>query len=284
MRKGLSLFLVLALCTIAQGQRSSGAASLANTTWQMSYRISRSDSWSDYGQVEFLPDGRIREITPTTGYKCRGGKWKLVRQRLHIEESNVGAEGDCAPTLVKLLDASIQGRTMTGTAELGMNPRAFQVRLAKLVTSASPSSSSAPREGSRPSIAQSTIWVAFWNSFRAAVSKRDRGTLKAMMLTNFAWTFQEYFQGERRVAFFKNLDDDRGSGWRALNNIIAKGTIVDAKSTSQRPARITPPPKDCGACEDCQAYFEFRDGRWLWISFYGCGDLWREHWANKQSQ
>lgn len=119
-------------------------------------------------------------------------------------------------------------------------------------------------------------WNTFWDTFRSAMRKRDRLALRAMMPNNFEWTFMAYYRGERRDAFFRSLDENRGSGWRALNALIVRGAVVGKDSTSQKPVRISPPPNNDPYVEECRASFEFKNGRWWWTSFLRCPDGWTE--------
>src|SRR5205085_8286884 len=45
-------------------------------------------------------------------------------------------------------------------------------------------------------------WENFWNTFRAAVQRRDRRALRAMMIPDFSWTFGSYPPGDHRDTFF----------------------------------------------------------------------------------
>jgi hypothetical protein len=133
MRAILLSTLVLSLMfTSSQAQRRRSIhtekISLGDTTWQVYYRSNRSDSWGDFGQLHFLPSGIVEEITPKTGYRCRGGRWNAVAGNLRIVEGDL----DCKPALIRNMVASIGEREMMGSAVLGMNPRGFYVRLMRI--------------------------------------------------------------------------------------------------------------------------------------------------------
>ena len=95
----------------------------------------------------------------------------------------------------------------------------------------------------RESAAQQS-WMPFFKTFRQAVARRDRATLRKMLPPDFHWSSGHH----RRVseeAVFGYWDQRNGSGWKAFNRILSQGTVVMARwwnngQPPERPSRVAP--------------------------------------------
>lgn len=108
--------------------------------------------------------------------------------------------------------------------------------------------------------AQSSDWDAFWNSFRAAVRRRDKMALKRMMIVKFnSASGKSYSNPDARAAALQDLD------WDHLDDVIRQGVGPLRKergvTVRQAPASLN----DVGMV----AVFELgKDGRWRWADFF----------------
>jgi hypothetical protein len=112
---------------------------------------------------------------------------------------------------------------------------------------------------------QATDWNTFWTNFRAAVRRRDRRTLKTMMIRDFEWSFGLYPPGDHRDTLFRSLD--RYHNWTTLDRVLTQGTVPHFENGKEfRVARLDP------AYGAWRAGFERgSDGRWRW-TFLVSGD------------
>ena len=123
-------------------------------------------------------------------------------------------------------------------------------------------------------------WPPFFTSLRTAVRKRDRITLRALMIPEFRYTLGHHATDNRDAAF-EYWDQPYVRGWRALERALAQGTVKAALwwgSDSNTPSRIAPPAANVrrNILHDrvpWYAEFQFReDGKWHWVTFIECCD------------
>jgi len=120
---------------------------------------------------------------------------------------------------------------------------------------------------------------------RIAVSRRDRATLKALMLPGFHFSDGHHARRQSedfREAAFQYWDDNPKDGWRALNRTLAQGAVPMAEwwregRKQAPPARVSPPAANIRRNVDRYrvshiAVFEFQDGRWYFTDFDVCCD------------
>lgn len=112
--------------------------SLIGTTWKIFETINGKNEWGTY---TFLADGKVEET--------EGTKWKLIGNKIHITEEY----GD--------IELVIAGNRMTGTGQLGMNPRPFPMVGEKIAgdPSMSPQRAEKPLSGDDPAGAPITRQV-----------------------------------------------------------------------------------------------------------------------------
>src|SRR3982751_6122799 len=70
--------------------------------------------------------------------------------------------------------------------------------------------------------AQGDSWQSFWRQFTAAVNKRDRVALKALMSSE-----RDFFSGgggENRDEWIQMIEDRKA--WRDLQRSVASGTVA----------------------------------------------------------
>lgn len=119
-------------------------------------------------------------------------------------------------------------------------------------------------------------WPSFFAALRAAVQKRDRVALGGMMKPDFIFdccdNMDENNNGETRDEGFRRWDKFQKVGWPALNRLLAQG-VVPASSTwtsnngRSKPSLIAPPSANSKRYRDPIADFEWRNGRWWFVSF-----------------
>jgi hypothetical protein len=137
-------------------------------------------------------------------------------------------------------------------------------------------------------------WQSFFIALRAAVNKRNRGTLKEMMAPDFFYTIAHHASDQRDAAF-AYWDESRGRGWKAFKLILAKGTVRTAdKSLSSNgefegPMRVAPPAAArrrsfTRNLIDWYAVFEFHQGRWYCITFIDCCETEPSAQSNRRLQ
>jgi hypothetical protein len=125
-------------------------------------------------------------------------------------------------------------------------------------------------------------WPEFFASFRAAVRKRNRATLKKMMIPEFLYTLGHH-TSDRRDEAFSYWDEPNVRGWKALDRVLAQGAVKasarwDPPGEEKRPRRIAPPAANVQrnlmhGKIDWYAEFVFRkDGKWYWVTFIQCCD------------
>jgi hypothetical protein len=132
-------------------------------------------------------------------------------------------------------------------------------------------------------IAADKAWPAFFDSFRAAVNKRDRAVLREMMVRDFFFSGgggDDNHDGDTRDEAFKFLDDPEVKGWPAFARTLAKGTVPSPPNPSsdgrKYVSRVAPPAArritNMATAPPWIAYFEYRDGKWYCTSFSECCD------------
>src|SRR6266576_2160777 len=85
------------------------------------------------------------------------------------------------------------------------------------------------RRPSAQQVAADRAWPEFFKDFRAAVSKRDRATLKMMMVRDFFFSGgggDDNQDGDMRDDALKYWDDPHVRGWRAFDRTLAKGSVA----------------------------------------------------------
>jgi ketosteroid isomerase-like protein len=109
-------------------------------------------------------------------------------------------------------------------------------------------------------------WDSFWSAFRAAVRRRDRKALKAMMTPNFEWNFAG--EPNNPDAAFGYWDK---RAWAALDRVLAQGTVPYQQGDPMKKnvtSRIAPPVATRDYYDEWRAVFELgTDGRWRWAAF-----------------
>ncbi|MGH9882262.1 MAG: hypothetical protein ACRD6N_12570, partial [Pyrinomonadaceae bacterium] len=113
-------------------------------------------------------------------------------------------------------------------------------------------------------------WKGFYPNFLRAVKRRDRTTLRTMMVPQFWYSFGG---NTDRDEAFEYYDKPYVRGWTALERILAKGVTKTAMGESLIDgspvlSRVAPPAAKRRSYTDWRAYFEYgKDGRWLWTGF-----------------
>lgn len=119
-------------------------------------------------------------------------------------------------------------------------------------------------------------WPAFFAALRAAVQKRDRVALSGMMKPDFIFdccdNMDENQNGETRDEAFRRWDRFPRQGWAALSRLLAQGVVpASAKWTTNngrsKPNLIAPPSANSKNYRGPIADFEWRNGRWWFVSF-----------------
>ena len=86
-------------------------------------------------------------------------------------------------------------------------------------------------------VAADRAWPEFFKALRAAVSKRDRATLKGMMVRDFYFSGgggHDNHNGDSRDEAFKFLDDPQVHGWQAFDKALAKGAVPSTPNTTRK--------------------------------------------------
>ena len=129
-------------------------------------------------------------------------------------------------------------------------------------------------------------WPSYFNRLRAAVKRRDRATLKAMMLPAFHYSNGHHARNQNedfREQAFRYWDEQVNDGWRALNRTLAKGAVPMAawwrsgNKQKSPPSRVSPPAANIRRNVDRYlvshiAIFEFHNGHWYFTDFDVCCD------------
>ena len=142
---------------------------------------------------------------------------------------------------------------------------------------AAPTSALAQTDG-----AARRAWRPFFKVFRVAVAKRDRKTLRKMLLPDFHYSSGHHRQPSIDAAF-AYWDQQNGRGWIAFKRTLAAGSVPMARwwnngKRPQWPSRVAPPAANrrinIGRDRvDWYAIFEFRpDGHWYCVIFKRCCD------------
>src|SRR5258708_47144 len=90
------------------------------------------------------------------------------------------------------------------------------------------SSQTRPRGLAAQKLFADKAWPSFFQSFRAAVSKRDRVALKEMMVRDFFFSGgggDDNHNDDSRDEAFKFLDDPNVKSWQAFDKALAKGAV-----------------------------------------------------------
>ena len=135
---------------------------------------------------------------------------------------------------------------------------------------------------SKRSVEAQRAWKPFFTTFRRAVEKRDRETLRKMLPPDFHFS-SGHHKRLSSDAVFEYWDKQNGRGWVAFKRILALGTVPMARwwhegKEPKRPSRVAPPAANRRSNIDSDdlawyAIFEFRaDGRWYCVIFKECCD------------
>jgi len=135
------------------------------------------------------------------------------------------------------------------------------------------------------SISAGRAWKPFFASFRAALKKRDRESLKKMLTRDFYFSAgggDDNGDGDSRDEAFQFCDQPYTQGWRAFDKALVQGSVPiaawwDQGAKRKYVSRISPPAANIrrnidGARIAWLAIFEFRDGHWYCTSFSECCD------------
>ncbi|MFL6337160.1 MAG: hypothetical protein ACJ754_27995 [Pyrinomonadaceae bacterium] len=126
-------------------------------------------------------------------------------------------------------------------------------------------------------------WPSFYATFRGAVRRRDRGTLRRMMAADFDYAYggDDNGDGDSRDEAFRYWDEGRGRGWKVLERLLLGGAVPGKGllgSHNGTPNRVAPPAinKRVNVVRGRIAWyaiFEFReDRRWYCVIFKECCD------------
>ncbi len=129
-------------------------------------------------------------------------------------------------------------------------------------------------------------WKPFFSKFRIAVRKRDRETLKKMMVPGFLYSLgggADCCDGDNRDEAFQFWDNPNVRGWEAFDRILSEGAVPQAAWWSNgekkaRPSRVAPAAANIRRNikrDRIQWYaiFEFHeDGQWYCDIFQQCCD------------
>ncbi|HZE71293.1 MAG TPA: hypothetical protein VE135_17425 [Pyrinomonadaceae bacterium] len=128
-------------------------------------------------------------------------------------------------------------------------------------------------------------WKPFFSAFRTAVKKRDRASLKQMMVPDFYFSAgggDDSGDGDSRDEAFQFFSEPYTHGWKAFDKALAQGSVPiaswwDHGAKREYASRISPPAANIRTNIDRArvawlAIFEFRDGRWYCTSFSECCD------------
>ncbi len=114
-------------------------------------------------------------------------------------------------------------------------------------------------------------WKTFLPAFTVAVKRRDRAYLRKVMEEDFTYSFGDSADQDEAFRFFDDPMNYEGkTGWKVLQEILAKGTVPDVqnmRSGNKRPTYSAPPRAGIG----CRSSWEFYGGSWHWMYFV-CGD------------
>jgi hypothetical protein len=136
---------------------------------------------------------------------------------------------------------------------------------------------------SRETVAAKRAWPSFIAEFHRAVKKRDRVSLKKMMLPDF--DFSEAGgdgdgDGDTRDEAFQFWDETETGAWDAFDKILSRGAVPmsswwDGGRKRETPGRVSPPATNkrrniTSGHIEWYAVFEFRGGRWYCVIFKPC--------------
>lgn len=139
---------------------------------------------------------------------------------------------------------------------------------------------------SQKSAAADQSWQPFFRKLRAAVTRRDRTTLKGLMAPEFHYTSGHHARSQQndwREGAFRYWDDPQINGWEALDRTLAKGAVPKAawwgagRKDKMAASRVAPPEANIRRNIDrglvsWVAQFEFHNGHWYFTSFDQCCD------------
>jgi hypothetical protein len=115
-----------------------------------------------------------------------------------------------------------------------------------------------------------SAWKIFWPAFKSAVKNRDRDELQRMMAPDFLYSFGGNADRDEAFAYWDRPEVD---GWKALDRVLAKGTVQSRDQISirdGRPAtsRTAPPKANRDRYRGWRAVFEFSSEQgWWWVAF-----------------
>jgi hypothetical protein len=128
-------------------------------------------------------------------------------------------------------------------------------------------------------------WPSYFKRLRMAVKRRDRATLKTLMVPDFHYSYGHHASNQTedfREQAFKYWDEPVNDGWRALERTLANGAVPMAEwwregRRQAPPSRVSPPAANIRRNLDRYlvshiAVFEFENGRWYFTDFDVCCD------------
>jgi hypothetical protein len=119
-------------------------------------------------------------------------------------------------------------------------------------------------------------WPSYFAALRAAVQKRDRAALSKMMSRQFRYDCcdnpDDNGNGETRDEAFKTWNRLPKQGWAALDRLLGQGVVPASAEWSSnngrsKPNLIAPRNANRRSYSGPIADFEWRDGRWYFVSF-----------------
>jgi len=140
-----------------------------------------------------------------------------------------------------------------------------------LVTLLAPCVSNAQRVSVPQKIADAErAWKVFFPRFCAAVKRRDRATLRQMMLPEFLYSFGGNLDRDEAL---ESWDKSDARVWEAFASVLAKGAVSSWRAMQRVPdnpvpSRIAPPAARKSGYMAWRATFEYgEDGQWRCIAF-----------------
>jgi hypothetical protein len=124
-------------------------------------------------------------------------------------------------------------------------------------------------------------WKGFYRKFLSAVRRRDKVTLRKMMVSDFLLnsSYQENSRDYRSTAF-QLLTENRNRGWRRLDRILAKGVgyakgyrTYGGEEYLDRPHYVSPSNSLSESYDGWSAVFAYgKDKKWHWVGFLMFGE------------
>jgi hypothetical protein len=119
-------------------------------------------------------------------------------------------------------------------------------------------------------------WKQFYESFRTAVRRRDKLSLRTMMVSDFLLNSEPRENEKSSIdTAFHLLDEKQGLGWRRLDRSLAQGVglakgyrTYGSDEFLDRPHMVSPTNSLSESYNGWSAVFAYgRDERWYWVGF-----------------